>query len=306
LTFNKLKLTLATIATFALVTTWSYFWDDNTALEAAQRASSERYLKSEMGNTRYQVFGDENRPTIVLIHSFNGYLESWTPNIDSLVKAGYRVVAYDLWGRGLTSRPRVNLSLPVFRAQLGALLNEIGAKRVILMGSSFGCVVASDYALSYPDQVETLLLIGPAGWPSSQDSQFIHVPLVADLAFHFFGKQLLRPIVEAYFYKEPTGWALDAWDKYATYPGFTRSALSTLRYAPVTDYTDGWRKLGSLGKPTLFVWGKHDVSFPYTNTEKVAVLIPHAKVVGIEGAAHWVNIEKAAAVNAAVVEFLRQ
>lgn len=83
-----------------------------------------------------------------------------------------------------------------------------------------------------------------------------------------------------------------------------RSALSTLRYSPVLDYTDGWDKLGDLNKPTMFIWGKQDVSFPYSNTKKLSKLIPHAKVVSIEDAAYWVNIEQAEDVNNAITLFL--
>jgi len=82
-----------------------------------------------------------------------------------------------------------------------------------------------------------------------------------------------------------------------------RSALSTLRYSPVLDYIDGWKRLGELNKPTMFIWGKQDVSFSYSNTKKLSKLIPHAKVVSIEGAAHWVNIEQAEEVNNAIALF---
>jgi pimeloyl-ACP methyl ester carboxylesterase len=64
--------------------------------------------------------------------------------------------------------------------------------------------------------------------------------------------------------------------------------------------------LGELGKPTLFVWGKQDVSFPYSNASKAAVLVPQAEIVGIDGAAHWVNIEQADKTNAAVLAFLAE
>jgi pimeloyl-ACP methyl ester carboxylesterase len=79
-----------------------------------------------------------------------------------------------------------------------------------------------------------------------------------------------------------------------------------LRHAPLYDYTEGWTELGVLGKPTLFVWGELDVSFPFSNAEKAAALIPHSKIVGIKEAAHWVNIEKPALVNEAVISFLNE
>lgn len=67
--------------------------------------------------------------------------------------------------------------------------------------------------------------------------------MLGDLVFHLAGRQLLRPKVEAYFHGRPVPWAMDAWDRYAAFPGFTRAALSTLRFSPVTDYTEGWRQV---------------------------------------------------------------
>lgn len=97
---------------------------------------------------------------------------------------------------------------------------------------------------------------------------------------------------------------VEQWASFARLPGFTRSALSTLRHSPVLDYTAGWEQLGALKKPTLFIWGKQDVSFPFTNTRKIPRLIPHAKIIGIEDAAHWVNIEQPIQVNKAIISFL--
>ncbi len=294
------------IAAFASITAYQYYNEDTSDFEAARKLSNEQFLELEAGNTRYQIFGQEGNPTIVLIHSFNGFLESWNPNIEYLVKAGYRIVVYDLWGRGLSSSPRTNLSLTVFRDQLDAIINHSGATKVYLVGSSFGCVIAADYALHNPGRVEKLVFIGPAGFPSETDktSELVNAPILGDVIFHYFGKRILKEKVEAYFVNKEANWAIEMWEKYAEYPGFTRSALSTLRHSPVLDYTEGWRNQGSLGKPILFVWGKQDVSFPYSNTEKAAALMPHAEIVAIEGAAHWLNIEKPLPVNEAIVSFL--
>jgi pimeloyl-ACP methyl ester carboxylesterase len=96
---------------------------------------------------------------------------------------------------------------------------------------------------------------------------------------------------------------VEEWAVFANYPGFMRSALSTLRYSPVLDYTVGWETLNELNKPTMFIWGKQDVSFPFASSKNLSKIIPHAKVVAIEGAAHWVNIEQAEQVNSAIVSF---
>lgn len=303
---GKFVMFCSAIAAFAIVTAWQYYNEDYSGFETARKQSSDRFLESALGSTRYRTFGDQDKPTIFLINGSNGFLESWEPNIESLVKSGYRVIAYDIWGRGLSSRPRADLSMPVFREQLDTLIHQLKPIKVILMGSSFGCVIAADYALSNPSRVEKLVLVSPAGWPSPGDNQWIKLPIIGDLAFHYFGRQLLRPKVEAYFFGERSPWAMAVWDQYASYPGYTRAVLSTLRHAPVTNFTEGWRQLGALPMPMLFIWGKQDVSFPYANKDKVAALIPQAQVLGIDNAAHWVNIEKSAEVNVAVGTFLRK
>ncbi|WP_422379100.1 alpha/beta fold hydrolase [Marinicellulosiphila megalodicopiae] len=297
---------ISALSLFSLVTIYQYHNEDMTTLVAARKAAGDELINSEAGVTRYQIFGERNTKTVILVHSFNGFLESWNPNVNSLVNAGYRVVLYDLFGRGLSDRPRVNYDLRLFRRQLASVISEVGADKVHLVGSSFGCVIVSDYANHHPEKVESIVMVGPAGWPNENGrNRLLDTPIIGELVFHYFGQQILRPKVEAYLFNlSKFHEVVEEWDTFASYPGFMRSALSTLRNSPVLDYTDGWKKLGNLGKPTMFIWGKQDVSFPYSNTEKLSKLIPHAKVVSIEDAAHWVNIEQAEEVNNAIASFL--
>jgi len=301
-----LKYFLVALSLLGLMVAHQYYNEDNHTIVSARKASGDELLNTEEGVTRYKIFGQNNIETVILIHSFNGFLESWAPNVDSLVNAGYRVVVYDLFGRGLSDRPHKDYDLTLFQTQLDSLIRKLGAKNVHLIGSSFGCVIAADYAMKYPEKIESLVMVGPAGWPDENGrNQLLDIPIVGDLVFHYFGKQILKPKVEAYFL-EPSKHSefIEKWTTFSSYPGFTRSALSTLRYSPVLDYSAGWRRLGELNKPIAFIWGKQDVSFPYSNTTKLSKLIPHARIIGIDNAAHWVNIEQADQVNGAIGEFL--
>ncbi len=301
-----LKYCLAVLSLLSFMAVYQYYNEDNYVLVSARKASADELLNTAGGVTRYKIFGQNNTETVIMIHSFNGFLESWNPNINSLVKAGYRVVVYDLFGRGLSDRPHTNYDLDLFRAQLDSVIKKVGAKKVHLIGSSFGCVIASDYALTSPDRIESLVMVGPAGWPGENGrNPLLDTPVVGDLAFHYFGKVILKPKVEAYFlnpsiYPE----VVEKWATFSSYPGSMRSALSTLRHSPVLDYSAGWKQLGEFNKPMAFIWGKQDVSFPFSNTKKLSKLIPHAKIIGIDNAAHWVNIEQAEQVNDAIVRFL--
>lgn len=298
----------AALIVFALVTAVDYQFEDLEAFEAERDAAQVTLLQTGLGKTRYAVYGEEGRPVVALIHSFNGFIETWQPNIDALVDQGFQVVAYDLWGRGYSDRPRIDLTLGTFVKQLEDVLGERNAAQVTLIGSSFGCVIATEFAVRNPQRVQRLVLLGPAGWPTEgfDRSVVLDVPLIGDALFHYRGVALTKSAVEAYFI-DPTAHAplLEKWQHFARLPGFTRSALSNLRHAPVRDYTAGWPALGQTEIPTLVIWGKQDVSFPYSNAQRMQAMVPQAQVIGIDGAAHWVNVERSEEVNRRIAEFLR-
>ena len=286
---------------------FDYFDEDYSSFEVIKSQTPGRYLNSDHGSTRYQVFGEDNTEVIVLIAASNGYIEQWNPNIQPLVNAGYKVVAYDLYGRGLSARPKTDLSLSVFRTQLSLIIDEVDVDQVHLVGSSFGSVIASDFAIHNADRVDKLVFVGPAGWPSNINfsSKILNVPVLGELIFHYFGDAILKPRVEGYFYdKESNISVVKTWQKFASYPGFMRSYLSTIRHSPVLDYIDGWQELGMLDKSVLFIWGKNDISFPFENSQRAIGLIPNATITAIDNAAHWVNIEKPLLVNNSIISFL--
>jgi pimeloyl-ACP methyl ester carboxylesterase len=275
--------------------------------EQRQQQSADT-VESTNGSTRFESWGDRRKPTVILIHSFNGFLETWQPNVEALVKSGYHVVAYDLFGRGLSDRPLRPLSLNVFHEQIIALRKHLDIQTPVhLVGASFGSVIAADYALTYPDQVHSLILTGPAGWPNSDDStaKLVSLPYAADMLFFYAGKFILQSKIQSYLLNdEEAKWANAYWKVYNQFPGVARSALSTLRHSPVLDYRYGWRKLGKTKLPTLLIWGRQDSSYPYSQAREAQNLIPQAKIIALDSAEHWVNIDQADEVNSTMIGFL--
>lgn len=305
---NIFKFLMLFLVTFSLFTLYRYFNEDMSVLQNARNEAGVSLIDAAQGSTRYQEYGDSANPTVILIHSFNGFIESWQPNIKALVDAEYHVVVYDLLGRGLSDRPRVKYDLTLFRKQLQTVLNTVKKQKVHLIGSSFGAVIATDFTLHYPEKVGELIMVGPAGWPDKNGRNFLlDVPVIGELVFHYFGTSILLPKVKEYFQNaELHSEMIEKWQYFASFPGFMRSALSMLRHSPVLDFSEGWKSLGKLNKPVLFIWGKQDVSFPFSNTKKIPNLIPLAKILGIEKAAHWVNVEQPMQVNKAIISFLAQ
>jgi len=277
-------------------------------LDLLRKESIDRFSTNEDGITRYRIYGMENKETLILIPASNGFVEQWDPNIESLVTAGFKVITYDPFGRGLSDRLEKKMNLTVFKNQLESVIKISGSNKVTLIGSSFGSIIAANYTVENKDKVKRLVAIGPAGWPPKNTFgvKVLNIPLLGDIIFNNFGQSLLEKRVRGYFYREQDFQTIiNLWNKYASIDGFFPSYLSTLRHSPVLNYETGWKKLGETQVPTQIIWGKDDISFPFENSDLAKKLIPHAQIIGVKDSAHWVNIEKAEVVNKHLLSFLK-
>lgn len=104
-----------------------------------------------------------NGRTVVLFHgkNFGGYY--WTGVIRSLTSRGFRVVVPDQIGFGKSSKPFIHYSFHQMAAWNKALLDALGIQKASILGHSMGGMLATRFALMYPDQTEKLLLENPIG-----------------------------------------------------------------------------------------------------------------------------------------------
>jgi len=101
--------------------------------------------------------------TVVLLSGMSVPYYLWAPTQAALAEAGYRVVRYDYYGRGLSDRPDAAYDLDMYDRQLVALLDSLKVSGPIdLAGASMGGVVAADFANRWPERVRSLTLIDPA------------------------------------------------------------------------------------------------------------------------------------------------
>ncbi len=106
---------------------------------------------------------DANGRTVVLFHgkNFAGYY--WTDVIKGLTKAGYRVVVPDQIGFGKSSKPYIHYSFHEMAEENKLLLDTLGIKKAIILGHSMGGMLATRFALLFPEKTEKLILEDPIG-----------------------------------------------------------------------------------------------------------------------------------------------
>ena len=88
------------------------------------------------------VWGDPNRPPVVLMHGGGQTRWSWGASSQSIAAHGFRVVSLDLRGHGDSDwAPEGDYSFEEFAADLRAVLREVGG-RPLLVGASLGGLTA--------------------------------------------------------------------------------------------------------------------------------------------------------------------
>ncbi|MGD0233140.1 MAG: alpha/beta hydrolase [Syntrophorhabdales bacterium] len=104
-----------------------------------------------------------NGRSVVLMHGKNFFGAYWRETIDVLSKEGYRVVVPDQLGFGKSSRPNIHYSFHLFAANTKKLLDTLGIRQAAIVGHSMGGMVATRFALLYPDTTSALILENPIG-----------------------------------------------------------------------------------------------------------------------------------------------
>lgn len=101
-------------------------------------------------------------PLLVLLHGLTANAHCF----DGLVRAGlsprFRVLSVDLRGRGLSDKPPSGYSMAEHAEDILSLLDELGARQVVLGGHSFGGLVSLYLAAHWPERVSRLLLLDAA------------------------------------------------------------------------------------------------------------------------------------------------
>jgi 2-succinyl-6-hydroxy-2,4-cyclohexadiene-1-carboxylate synthase len=228
---------------------------------------------------------------LVLLHGFTQTGRSWQPVLHALA-ARYRAVAPDLPGHGAFAERR-----PASFAACDAYIRTLARERTTLAGYSMGGRVALHAALSLGERVERLVLIGAS--PGLPDPAERAARAAADAALadrieangleEFVREWGAQPL----FAGMPRGIAdVAAADRMRnTAPGLA-AALRGLGTGAMPSL---WYRLGELALPVDLVVGERDAKFRGI-AERMAAVLPDARLHVVPGAGHAVHLEAPEAV----------
>ena len=130
----------------------------------------------------YMDIAPQGNPTgkvVVLLHGKNFFGAYWKQTISTLSKNGYRVIVPDQIGFGKSSKPNIHYSFHSLASNTKTLLDSLGIARVAVVGHSMGGMLATRFALMYPETVTHLILENPIGLEDYRD--FVPYASIEDL-----------------------------------------------------------------------------------------------------------------------------
>lgn len=193
----KLLYLIGLIALFIGVVQWRAGARE-TAAEAQNPAVGE-FVSVDGTAVHYKIMG--KGPDLVLIHGASGNLNDFTLGFASQLTDAYRVILFDRPGLGWTGRSPGHGGAWNNReespAEQAALLqkaaDQLGVKTPIVLGHSFGGIVALAWGLSRPDDTAALVLISSVSepWPGDLDWTYA-------VNGSTFGGALFAPLISAF------------------------------------------------------------------------------------------------------------
>jgi pimeloyl-ACP methyl ester carboxylesterase len=246
----------------------------------------------KVGNQKIHFLRDGTRGVpVVFVHGSGSNHSIWLPQVRALAPIA-QPVAVDLPGHGRSDLPGRN-TVDGYGDVILGLLDALRFDRAVMVGHSLGGAIAQTLALSHPDRVAGLGLVGTG-------ARLRVLPTILDGIVNDFEKTAPFIVENAY--------APNLTDDMRT------QAMAELRASnpQVThdDYAacnlfDVMARLGEIRAPTIVICGKQDRMTPVKYSEFLVSKIPGAQLCLVDNAGHSVMIEQPEAVSRALFDFLK-
>jgi 3-oxoadipate enol-lactonase len=247
-----------------------------------------------------EVEGDG--PAVLFLHGLGGSARTWWAQLAACRERGFRAIAVDQRGAGLSSRPAGQYSVEQWAEDAVRLLDALEIERAALVGHSVGCMIAEYAAVALGDRASALAVVGGAiRWRPEAAPVFAERvklaragrmdEIAATVATTGLSERCRaeRPalhglLLEVIASNEPQA--------YAEWSAATASA----------EMAD----LDRVRAPTLAACGELDPVTPPSFAETIAGAVPRGETAVIEGAAHWCHLEAPDAVNEVLLDFFER
>ncbi len=246
----------------------------------------------------YAEQGDPSQPAVVMMHGFTDSWKSYRSVLESLPPSVH-AIAITMRGHGDSDHPVAGYEPALFSEDIAALIQQLDLKPVLLVGHSFGGLVAQRVAIDHPGLLRGLILLGTtANFTVPEMKEFAGIvnslqALPPDFAKEFQQSTLIRPIDTAWFQElvaESMKMPLSTW----------KAILSGMVKADLRE------ELGQIKTTVRIIWGEQDAYCVKGAQQEMLRLIPDATLATLPNSGHAVHWEEPGLVADEIVQFLSQ
>jgi len=270
-----------------------------------RKAATGAFVKLSDGQTHYHWSGRARGPIIVAVHGLTTPSVVWGAITPALTALGFRVLSYDLYGRGYSDAPRRAYTLDFYTRQLDELLAHLGiGEDITLMGYSMGGSIVTAFAASQPERVARVFLVAPAGMvmhETTLEKLCRKVPVLGDWAHGLIMAEKMRRGLAA-----KQGEIAEALRLQLSRRGYLPAVLSSRRHALAATLEAEHRKLGREDVPVFAFFGREDQTIPMAAMGALAQWNRAARQEDIAGAGHGLPYEQPEALIEKIKMVLRE
>jgi pimeloyl-ACP methyl ester carboxylesterase len=257
--------------------------------------------------------------TLVFVHGLGSYLKFWWFQLDAFAAEGWHVVALDLPGFGKSDKPAsFPYTMEAMADAARELVMALGVQRPIVVGHSMGGQTALSWAIRYPAEVRALVLTSPAGFETftAREKAWFRAVMATALVKATPEYGIWGSVAQANFqrFRPELAWLVEERVRLVGAPGFDAYAYAQVRSVQGLSENDFVRQsLGQVRAPALVIFGEEDRLIPnpymhggWTRTimAEGASALPDAKLIGLAGCGHSIQLDCPSEYDAAVRGFL--
>jgi len=258
-----------------------------------------KFVQIGSNKIRYIEAGSNSKKVLVLVHGLGASAERWEHVIPELSKK-YTVIALDLPGFGYSDKPSLDYTLQFFAEFLSDFLETIGINRCSMIGSSLGGQIVAEYAMTYHEKIENIILVSPAGVMKHTTpalEAYITAALYPnpDTVSHAF--QMMSGTDE-----EVPSHIIDNFIERMLLPNAKMAFTSTLLGLKNADTIN--HRLVNISASALVIWGENDPVIPIKYANDFVTSLKDCQYIEMQNCGHTPYVEDPKRFADSVLDFL--
>lgn len=254
--------------------------------------------------------GDPQSQPVTFIHGWGCTVYVFHRNMPAVSDAGYRAIAIDLKGHGLSDKPiaRDEFSIDSLVEHVRDVLDALELEQTVMVGHSMGGSLAYHFAARYPSRVQRLGLLSPVGLKGVPLMWLYRAltPRFLDPLFQRIPSPLLIQIALKRVYGRRGQFTDRDVEEFFAPSQFPEYALAMRELLHAYDWnTAETRELKTLDVPAVGLWGTLDHLMPADGMGVFLRLLPRIVLSAIPDAGHAITMETPAEVNRGLLTLLR-